>query len=98
MLVYTGDTNVEFNPQSGEFGIEEVNPIGWMKLEDLQQNKNIRPGLQYILKAAVDGNWIAKLTEQWQLHQNGKGKQIRPVLTLSVAENNRATRTDIGEY
>lgn len=97
MLVYNGNTHIDFCPQIGKFGTDEVAPAGWMELKDLQQNEKVRSGLQYILQTAIKNDWITKLLKHWRLHKTGKGNRVRQVFVDSTTTNNRPTKLDVGE-
>lgn len=97
MLIYDGGSQDNFQPQAGEFGVDEVSPIGWMGLEDLQKNEAVRPGLQYILKAAVGDGWVTDLLDNWNKCELGEEKQARQLFKNYVVENNQTIKVDVGE-
>jgi len=98
MLVYDGNTHTNFCPQTGEFGTDEVTPIGWIKPKSLQQDKRLRPGLRYILQATIENDWITDLLTHWDLHKTGRGKRTRQVFASNTVGNDRITKPDVGKY
>ncbi len=92
MLVYDGNTHVDFCPQAGEFGTDEVIPFGWTKPEDLQQNKRLRFGLNYLLQTEIENDWTKDLLKSWHLYKTKKEGRVRQVLINNTTENNQGTR------
>jgi len=96
-LLYDGDPNITFWPQAGEFGSNEVAPVGWMKLEDLQRNKKLRAGLQPPIWAIVNNDGEKNLLEHWHLYKIGKGNRVRQVFADGFVRNDRETKIDAGK-
>ena len=96
-LVYSGDPSIIFWPQTGEFGADEVAPVGWMEPRDLQQDKKLRFGLEYILRTGIKNGWGESLLEHWRLREIGEGNRVRRVFAADVVEDDRKMKVDVGE-